>query len=187
MIFNIFKSKQVLNATQVFECALSQAKKSFPNRFLAVSDTVEARRLKFEAISVFMCLYTWYLKEEGSKQGKKLSQNAYDLMFDRYEVALREQGVSDVRVGPEVKKLASAFTGRLVAYGEAFSKGDSKALFQCFMHNKVCDENKAKALSIELMSEANKMKSQTLTAWFENLENIKQGVYAPKEWIEAEV
>lgn len=181
MIFNIFKRGTVLNPTQVFECAFAQSMKAFPKRFKDESDTVEQRRLKFEAISIFMSLYAWYLKEEGSKQASNLSQDAYDYMFDRFEIALREQGVSDVRIGPEVKKLASAFTGRLMSYGEAFKAGDAKALFESLQKNQVCDEQKAKGLSIELVSEAQKMLSQNLDEWYKNLNNLKKGIYEPKE------
>ena len=183
MIFNIFNKGTVLNPTQVFECAFAQSQKEFPNRFEEDSETVEQRRLKFEAISIFMSLYTWYLKEEGSKKAKQLSQDAYDYMFDRFEIALREQGVSDVRIGPEVKKLASAYTGRMLSYADAFKDGDSKALLESLIKNQVCDDSKAKLLSIKLVTEAQKMLGQTLEEWYQNLDNLKKGTYEPKELV----
>lgn len=184
MFFNLFKPKTDENTTLVFESALAQAQKNFPERFKAESESVEERLEKFEAISIFMALYAWYLKEEGSKTAKNLSQNAYDYMFDRFEIALREQGVADVRIGPEVKKLASAFHGRLISYGEAFSAGSTAKLAESFVRNHVCEKNKAMALSIGLISEAGQMQKQSFEEWVSSLNLLKRSVYEPRELLE---
>lgn len=184
MIFNFLKPAKSDRTEEVFKSALAQARKTFPNRFNVESATVEARRQKFEGISIFMALYTWYLKEEGSATATKLSQDSYDHMFDLYEIALREQGVADVRIGPEVKKLAAAFHGRLESYGTAFSEGDTAKLTESLIRNHVCDKQKAMALSIALISEARKMKTQNFEEWVANLTNLQKGVYEPKEYIE---
>ena len=182
MIFNIFKRQIDLNTTKVFESAMSQAANTFPERFGEETNSVEERHSKFEVISIFMALYAWYLKGEGSKTATNLSQDAYDHMFDTFEVALREQAVSDVRVGPEVKKLAAAFSGRLVSYGEALEGGNTSALAESFVRNHVCDKPKAMGLSISLVSEAKKMQGQTLDEWLDNLNNLKKGAYEPREF-----
>lgn len=187
MIFNFLKPSQNKQANEVFNSALAQAKNMFPDRFMHDSTTVEQRREKFEAISIYMALYAWYLKEEGSKQAKKLSQDAYDYMFDLYEIALREQAVADMRVGPEVKKLASAFHGRLDSYGKSFSKGDTAMLSQGFVRNHVCGKEKAMGLSISIISEAKKMQEQSLESWLDNLKNLQKGANEPKEWREENV
>lgn len=184
MIFNFFKPAKSVYTEEVFKSALAQAQKTFPNRFNVETATVEERREKFEGISIFMALYTWYLKEEGSKDATKLSQDSYDHMFDLYEIALREQGVADVRVGPEVKKLAAAFHGRLESYGAAFSEADTAKLTESLIRNHVCDKPKAMGLSIALISEARKMKSQNLKDWISNLKNLQKGIYEPKEYVE---
>ncbi|MFT7434002.1 MAG: hypothetical protein ACI9TY_001647 [Alphaproteobacteria bacterium] len=183
MIFSIFKRRADGNTTKVFESALSQARNAFPNRFNVDSNTLEARRHKFESISIFMVLYAWYLKGEGSKTAKNLSQDAYDYMFDNFEIALREQGVSDVRIGPEVKKLAAAFHGRLVSYGEAFDEGSTAKLTESFLRNSVCDKAKAMSLAITLISEARKMQAQNLSGWLKNLENLQRNGSEPKEFV----
>tara|TARA_R110000868_G_scaffold190862_2_gene434965 strand:- start:30549 stop:31124 length:576 start_codon:yes stop_codon:yes gene_type:complete len=181
MIFNIFNRHIDRNTTKVFESALAQAKNTFPQRFKNETSSVEERREKFEAIAIFMALYAWYLKGEGSKRARGLSQAAYDHMFDTFEVALREQGVSDVRIGPEVKKLAAAFHGRLVSYGEAFEMGNTALLSESFVRNSVCDKAKAMSISIVLISEARKMQAQKLENWIESLDNLKKGTFEPRE------
>lgn len=183
MIFNIFKRRADRNTTKVFESAVAQARNTFPERFKVESETVDTRRDKFEAIAIYMTLYAWYLKDEGSKHAKKLSQDTYDFMFDNFEIALREQGVSDVRIGPEVKKLAAAFHGRLVSYGEAFDDSSTAKLSESFLRNSVCDKSQAMSLSIALIAEARKMQSQNMEVWISNLENLSKGANEPKEFI----
>lgn len=184
MFFNFLKPFKSEDSKEVFDSAFAQAKKTFPDRFNDESTTVEQRREKFEAISIFMSLYAWYLKEEGSSKATEISQQAYDYMFDLYEIALREQGIADVRVGPEVKKLAAAFHGRLESYGAAFSAEDTAKLAESFIRNHVCDKKKAMGLSIALISEARKMHAQSLEGWLENLQNLKKSIYEPREFVE---
>lgn len=184
MIFNFLKPSKDTHTQEVFKSALAQAQKTFPERFAMETKTVEQRREKFEGISIFMALYTWYLKEESSKEAKGLSQNAYDHMFDSYEISLREQGIADVRIGPEVKKLAAAFHGRLLSYGEAFSEFNTAKLADSFVRNHVCTKEQSLALSISIISEARKMEAQTLEDWLSNLQNLQKGLYEPKEYVE---
>lgn len=183
MFLNFLKPSQSPQTKEIFNSALAQAKKTFPQRFEMETRDAEHRRQKFEAISIFMALYAWYLKTEGSKTAGQLSQQAYDHMFDMYEIAMREQGVSDVRVGPEVKKLAAAFHGRLESYTKAFDAGDTAQLAEGFVRNHVCEREKAMGLSIAIISEARQMEKQDLDAWLANLKNLQKSIYEPKEFL----
>jgi hypothetical protein len=71
---------------------------------------------------------------------------AMEAMFDDFDINLREQGVSDIRVGPEVRKLAAAFNGRQLRYFEAFSTGKPKDLEAAIAHNWKITPTEARAV-----------------------------------------
>jgi cytochrome b pre-mRNA-processing protein 3 len=65
-------------------------------------------------------------KEETEAAG--LSQALFDHMIRDLDSNLREAGVSDMRIGSRMKKLARGFYGRVTTYDAALSSGDDTAL-----------------------------------------------------------
>ncbi|SDD69043.1 ubiquinol-cytochrome C chaperone family protein [Rhodospira trueperi] len=65
-------------------------------------------------------------KEETEAAG--LSQALFDHMIRDLDSNLREAGVSDMRIGSRMKKLARGFYGRVTTYDAALSSGDDAAL-----------------------------------------------------------
>jgi cytochrome b pre-mRNA-processing protein 3 len=61
-----------------------------------------------------------------------LAQKVFDAFFSYTELTLREVGVSDLRVGKQVKKCATFFYGAMKAYDEALdqNKGLEEALLR---------------------------------------------------------
>lgn len=141
---------QPLPVTQnkVYREVLRQAKAFAPTRFNAPSTTKEERYAKFEVIALLMAYAMWQARN--NPDTKEQATLAQDAMFDDFEVNLREQGVSDMRVGPEVRKLAAAFAGRQQRYFDAFSTGKATDLEQALTHNWKISGTEAKTLAKKL-------------------------------------
>lgn len=91
---------------------------------LGVPDTLEGR---FDMIILHAVLLMRRLKRE-DQAAHDLSQATFDLMFADMDRNLREMGVGDLGVGKRVKKMAQAFYGRLVAYGEGLDQPGEEGL-----------------------------------------------------------
>lgn len=90
-------------------------------RDFAVADNVDGR---FDMICVHAFLVMRRLKSIRSAESTALSQAVFDLMFADMDASLRQMGVSDMRIGKEVKGMAKAFLGRVDAYDRALEGGD---------------------------------------------------------------
>lgn len=107
---------------------LEQARNPIFYEKWGVPDTLEGR---FDCASLHLALLLRHLK--GS-----LAQTVFDAFFSYTEMTLREIGVSDLRVGKQVKKCARFFYGALKSYGQAFEqeKGLEEALL-CHLYGNV--------------------------------------------------
>jgi cytochrome b pre-mRNA-processing protein 3 len=86
-----------------------------------VPDTVDGR---FELICLHAFLYLHRLKREQPRSAR-VGQRFFDLMFADFDRALREMGTGDLSVGREIKRMASAFYGRIAAYEEGLAADDA--------------------------------------------------------------
>ncbi|MSO85136.1 MAG: ubiquinol-cytochrome C chaperone [Rhodospirillales bacterium] len=92
-----------------------------------VPDTPDGR---FDMIALHVFLALRRLKREpdpASGAAVALAQALTDLMFADMDRNLREMGVGDLGVGKQVKGLAAAFRGRVVAYDAALERTDGDA------------------------------------------------------------
>jgi cytochrome b pre-mRNA-processing protein 3 len=80
----------------------------FFERF-GVDDTLDGR---FDLV----VLHAWLVLERLKAVGTPLSQALVDTVFTDFEEAMREMGAGDIGMVRRVKKLASAFYGRMRAY-----------------------------------------------------------------------
>jgi cytochrome b pre-mRNA-processing protein 3 len=98
-----------------------------------VPDTFDGR---FESL----LLHLWPVFR--ALQGRdKLSQDLYDLTFKRMELGLRESGTGDLAVGKNVRKMMSAFYGRLSTYNACASDHDWRAALARNVYGTVPDAN----------------------------------------------
>jgi cytochrome b pre-mRNA-processing protein 3 len=86
-----------------------------------VPDTLDGR---FELICLHAFLYLYRLKAE-RPQANRLCQNFFDRMFADFDLSLREMGAGDLSVGKQVKRMARAFYGRILAYEEGLAGNDA--------------------------------------------------------------
>ena len=92
-----------------------------------VPDTPDGR---FDMIALHVFLALRRLKREPDPargDAQALAQALTDLMFADMDRNLREMGVGDLGVGKQVKGLAAAFRGRVVAYDAALERTDGDA------------------------------------------------------------
>lgn len=95
-------------------------------RDFAIPDTMDGR---FDLMVLHVSLVLERLKAAGMGD---VAQALTDEIFVSFDEALREQGTGDMGMGRRMKAMASAFHGRLKAYGEA---RDAAALGQALARN----------------------------------------------------
>jgi cytochrome b pre-mRNA-processing protein 3 len=106
-------------ARRLYEAAVAQARAPGFYRRLGVPDTLDGR---FELLSLHVFLLLRRLKREGAA-GAPTAQALVDLLFANLDESLREMGAGDLGVGKRVKRMASAFYGRIAAYEAALAGG----------------------------------------------------------------
>ncbi|MHA1598658.1 MAG: ubiquinol-cytochrome C chaperone family protein [Alphaproteobacteria bacterium] len=95
------------------------------------ADTTEGR---FDMITLHTVLVMRRLKDDG-EAARTMSQTLFDHMFADVDMNLRELGVGDMGISRRIKKMISAFYGRLAAYDEALSEDGDEALMAALKRN----------------------------------------------------
>jgi cytochrome b pre-mRNA-processing protein 3 len=80
---------------------------------IAVPDTIDGR---FDLVVLHVWMVLERLREAAMED---VAQALTDEIFVSFDDALREQGTGDIGIGKRMKAMASAFHGRLKAYGHA--------------------------------------------------------------------
>ncbi|OFW68681.1 MAG: hypothetical protein A2X70_04360 [Alphaproteobacteria bacterium GWC2_42_16] len=107
---NGFWKKQAhLQGEQLCFSALTQARLPIFYESWHVPDTLEGR---FDCASLHIALILRHLKGP-------VAQATFDAFFKYMDLTLREEGVSDLRVGKQIKKCAQYFYGTLKSYHDA--------------------------------------------------------------------
>ncbi|MBV8650972.1 MAG: ubiquinol-cytochrome C chaperone family protein [Alphaproteobacteria bacterium] len=117
-------------AMMLYHGIVEQARR--PDFFAAygVPDTLDGR---FELIALHEFLVLGRLKQEHARTAK-LAQELFDTFFADMDRALRELGVGDLAVGKHVKRMATAFYGRIVSYERGLA-GDDAVLGEALARN----------------------------------------------------
>ena len=108
-----------------------------------VPDTFEGR---FDLLVLHAALVLRRLRDLGP-EGRDLAQRLTDVLFSRFDIALRELGVSDVAVPKRMKRLAEAFKGRTAAYDGALLARDHDRLLLAIGRNVLNGERAATNLA----------------------------------------
>lgn len=95
-----------------------------------VEDTTDGR---MEWLSAHLSVILHALQKHG-ENGAKLSQSIYDVMVDDFDIALREEGLSDSGVKRRIKPLAKMFLTRARIYAEALNTDDEKLVLVVQKH-----------------------------------------------------
>lgn len=114
MVFGLFRPKSDRRAGEIYRRAVDDARQPvFYERF-GVPDTIEGR---MEMVMLQTGLVVSRLSADDADRA--LARDVSEAFFSDMDGSLREIGTSDLGVPKKMKKIASAFYGRLQAYGEA--------------------------------------------------------------------
>ena len=108
---------------------------------LGVADTLDGR---FEMVCLHAVLVVQRLSE-AEAPGPDIAGDLTDALFKRFEIALRETGVSDIAVPKRMKKLAANYLGRAQAYCEGLATEDRNVLVSALARNVYLCEDSADA------------------------------------------
>ncbi len=104
-----------------------------------IADTFDGR---FDTLCLLATLLVRRLtKITGDSNGKARAQELIDTMFADMDLSLHEIGVSENKVGKKVKVMATAFMGRVKAYGAALDANDKDMLISALKRNVYRDED----------------------------------------------
>lgn len=109
-------------AERLHEAIIAQARQPAFYARLGVPDTMLGR---YEMVCLHAYLVLTRLNRE-SEEGHKLAQKLHNLIFDDFDVALREAGLGDMGVGKRIKKLARNLHGRISVYDAGLASGDAE-------------------------------------------------------------
>ena len=119
-----------LAADRLHDVLIAQIRQPVFYTAFAVPDTFEGR---FDLLVLHAGLVLRRMRELGP-EGRDLAQVLVDTMFTRFDVAMRELGVSDIGVPKRMKRLAEAFKGRTATYDKALGD-DGPALSAAISRN----------------------------------------------------
>ena len=119
--------KIALQARSLYARILREARDPEFYRSMGAADTPEGR---FEMIVLHMWLALRTIKADSPDLARNLTEN----FFADMEASLREAGIGDMGVPPRMKRMASAFYGRLAAYDQALG-GSAAELAESLKNN----------------------------------------------------
>lgn len=109
-------------AARLHEVVIEQSRRPVFYATHGVPDTMLGR---YEMVCLHAYLLLGRLKRAGGP-GPRLAQTLHDLIFDDFDIALREVGIGDMGIGKRIKKLARNLHGRISAYEHALSAGNAE-------------------------------------------------------------
>lgn len=128
---NFSRKSTKYNAEALYIRVVRQSRKPVFYEEYGVADTIDGR---FDMIILHVFLVLRRLKVEGEPTDS-LGQALFDAMFVNMDSSLREMGVGDLSVGKRIKRMATAFYGRVEAYDAPLIAGDRAALSDALARN----------------------------------------------------
>jgi len=119
----------------IYGALVSQARSPALYLHAGVPDTLEGR-FEMVLLHTFLVLRRLRLVEEPHvEEAKALSQRVFEVFFDDMDQTLREIGISDLKVGKEIKGMAASFYGRIEAYDKGLDAEDEAVLKAALRRN----------------------------------------------------
>ncbi len=109
-----------------------------------VPDTMDGRM-------EMLCLHLAHINKalmDKNEQGQRLMQGIYDVMVDDFDIALREEGLSDTGVKRRIKPMVGRFYARAKAISDALDDEAPEQAMQAYAcANLTADKGNAKAFA----------------------------------------
>lgn len=113
----------------LYEAAVLNSREAMFYEHMGVPDTFDGR---FDLLLVHIFIINHILS--GHEDSPEISQVLFDSMFVNMDQTLRERGGGDVGVPKHIKRMMTAYNGRMRAYEDAVSKCDL-SLEEALKHN----------------------------------------------------
>lgn len=122
------------SAERAYRALTGFSRNPYLYREFAVPDTFDGR---FDALALHLAIYLAALRarEKDSAEIPTHARRVTEAFLADMDRTLREAGLGDLRVGKEVKRMASALFGRLGAYGRALAAGSDRPLHEALTRN----------------------------------------------------
>ncbi len=116
-IFSRFFGKDTArtDATRIYHAAMVQSRRPEFYESPNVADNYDGR---IDMLSLHLAVIIRALNTHG-EQGKRLAQALYEVMRDDWDIALREEGLSDTGVMKRIKPMIALFYTRIKHYTES--------------------------------------------------------------------
>jgi cytochrome b pre-mRNA-processing protein 3 len=132
------RNPQAPTIEALYGAIVAQARAPVFYRDLGVADTVNGR---LDLLMLHLGLAFDRLSR-GEEPAKAAGQAAFDRFCQDMDDHLRQDGISDLRVPKDMRRLAAAFFGRQRAYISALKAGDRDALRSALCRNVYADEDR---------------------------------------------
>lgn len=109
-------------AARLHEAIVAQSRMPAFYADMGVPDTMLGR---YEMVCLHAYLVLTRIRRE-SEDCARLAQTLHDMIFDDFDVALREAGLGDMGIGHRIKKLARNLHGRISVYESGLAAGDAE-------------------------------------------------------------
>jgi cytochrome b pre-mRNA-processing protein 3 len=114
------KSAAKVDAERIYDEMMTRSRQPEFYGHGRVSDNYDGR---IDVLSLHLSVIIRALNTHG-EQGKRLAQALYEVMRDDWDVALREEGMSDTGTMKRIKPMIRLFYTRLKAYTDGINAGD---------------------------------------------------------------
>lgn len=109
-----------IDAGRIYAKVMKQSRNPVFFRHGLIEDSMDGR---MEWLAAHLSAVLHALQQHG-EDGAKLSQAIYDTMVDDFDIALREEGLTDSGVKRRIKPLAKMFLSRAKTYADALNADD---------------------------------------------------------------
>ena len=109
----------MIDAALIYAKSMAQSRQPM---FYAAGRFTDNYDGRIDCLTLHLTIIMKRLREFG-ENGQILSQSIFDTLRDDFEVALREEGLSDKGVAKRIKPMINLFYDRLKAYDEALDHG----------------------------------------------------------------
>ncbi len=154
---------QIEDAERIYQAVMRQSRQK---RFFGagrIADNYDGR-IDFLTLHIAIVFKALRAFPEGSQQknAKLLSQAIFDVMKDDFDIALREEGLSDKGVSKRIKPIMQFFYGRLKQYDDAISQDQNGDALEA-------------ALTRGLLAESDESFIQEVIAYINNFDRALKG------------
>ena len=153
------KTQQIRDARNIYQKAMQCARQP---GFFAKGMAEDSMTGRMEVLCLHLGVLHMVLRKHG-ENGALLSQALYDVMVDDFDIALREEGLSDTAVKRRIKPMVKMFFDRARQVRDAFQSEDRRGkLAELVMKSIVPEAENKRRIARYFESFHNELDTKTL-------------------------